>query len=95
MAKKPIQPKRSNGASKRGKPKVELFDWRKFDPSMIKVDSGARLTDELTTYRDRLDELLQNKGKYVVIKGCSVVGIYEARCAGYECQGRDRRHPFP
>jgi hypothetical protein len=79
VAKKPVQPRRYNGASKPAKPKVKLFDWHKFDPSMIKADSGAPLTDELLTYRDRLDELLKDKGKYVLIKGCSVVGIYNAR----------------
>ena len=33
---------------------------------------------ELTTYRDHLDLLLQDAGKYVVIKGRAVIGIYEA-----------------
>lgn len=52
------------------KPTVPLFDWRKFDPSMVKVDEGQpSLVEELTTYRDRLPELLEHEGSYVVIKG--------------------------
>lgn len=31
----------------------------------------------LVTYRDHLKELLRDKGKYVLIKGHDVIGIYE------------------
>jgi hypothetical protein len=36
------------------------------------------LEREIETYRRRLPELLPNKGKYVVIQGEEVVGIFEA-----------------
>ena len=51
------------------KPAVDLFDWRKFEPSMVKGDGGPSLVEELTTYRDHLEELLEHEGSYVVIKG--------------------------
>lgn len=51
------------------KPAVPLFDWRKFDPSMFRGDGQPSLVEELTTYRDRLAELLEHEGEYVVIKG--------------------------
>ncbi len=51
------------------KPAARLFDWRKFEPSMVKGDDGPSLVEELTTYRDRLAELLEHEGCYVVIKG--------------------------
>jgi hypothetical protein len=52
------------------KPKVEYFHWSKFDPSMVTERKGQpSLIEELTTYRDRLPELLQHEGAYVVIKG--------------------------
>jgi hypothetical protein len=34
------------------------------------------MIDEMVTYRDHLDELLRDKGKYVVIKGREIIGIY-------------------
>ena len=46
-----------------------IFDWSKFDPSMVAAGSRPSLVEELTTYRDRLPELLQREGAYVVIKG--------------------------
>ena len=60
-------------------PKPELFDWSKFDPSIHIRDGSSRLVEELVTYRDRLPELLKNKGKYVLIKGSEVIGIYDSR----------------
>jgi hypothetical protein len=51
------------------KPAVRLFDWRKFEPSMVQGDDGPSLVEELTTYRDHLAELLEHEGSYVVIKG--------------------------
>jgi hypothetical protein len=51
------------------KPAVGLFDWRKFEPSMVKSDGRPSLVEEFTTYRDRLPELLEHEGAYVVIKG--------------------------
>lgn len=58
-------------------PGVPVFDWSTFDPSMI--PPGGRFADELTTYRDRLPELLAREGEYVVIKGRDVVGIFPTR----------------
>ena len=51
------------------RPRTRLFDWSKFDPAMVESDGGPSLVEELTTYRDRLPELLQHEGAYVVIKG--------------------------
>jgi hypothetical protein len=52
------------------KPKVRYFDWRRFKPSMVlKREGQPYLVEELTTYHDRLAELLQHEGSYVVIKG--------------------------
>jgi hypothetical protein len=51
------------------KPAADLFDWRKFEPSMFKGDGQPSLVEELTTYRDHLAELLEHEGSYVVIKG--------------------------
>jgi hypothetical protein len=62
--------RRNPGAGKRPrKPVPRLFDWRKFDPSMVASDGRPSLVEELTTYRDRLSELLAREGAYVVIKG--------------------------
>ena len=51
------------------KPAARTFDWRKFEPSMFRGDGQPSLVEELTTYRDRLSELLEHEGSYVVIKG--------------------------
>jgi hypothetical protein len=59
-------------------PKAEYIDWRTFDPSMF-ADNDDAMIDEMVTYRDHLDELLRHKGKYVVIKGREIVGIYADR----------------
>jgi len=57
------------GRRKIRKPQVFLFDWKMFDPSMVEGGDMSSLVEELTTYRDRLPELLQHEGAYVVIKG--------------------------
>jgi hypothetical protein len=56
-------------------PKPEYFDWRTFDPSMFANKDDAMI-EEMVTCRDNLKELLRHKGKYVVIKGREVIGIY-------------------
>ncbi len=48
-----------------------------FDPT--KVVGDQTLLEELTTYRDNLDELLQRKGDYVLIKGRKVIGTFADR----------------
>jgi hypothetical protein len=50
------------------------FDWRDFQPEMLQGNTTLSL--ELTTYRDHLDALLEDAGKYVVIKGREIIGIY-------------------
>lgn len=57
-------------------PKQEYLDWRSFDPATFAKNDRFKLMDELLTYRDNLKELLRDKGKYVLIKGRAVVGIY-------------------
>ena len=58
-------------------PKPRMFDWSKFDPSMARGSGAAELAVHLVTYRDHLKELLHDKGKYVLIKGHAVIGIYD------------------
>lgn len=57
------------------------IDWRDFDPSSLPGGAENPLAAELVTYRDRLDELLQHKGRFVVIKGNSIQGFYRDRRA--------------
>ena len=52
----------------------QSFDWRDFQPEMLQGQSTFAV--ELTTYRDHLDSLLANSGKYVVIKGREIIGIH-------------------
>jgi hypothetical protein len=51
------------------KPVARLFDRSRFDPAMVKSDGRPSLVEELTTYRDRLPELLRHERAYVIIKG--------------------------
>ena len=53
----------------------QSFDWRDFRPEMLQGQSTFAV--ELTTYRDHLDSLLADAGKYVVIKGQEIIGIYD------------------
>jgi hypothetical protein len=54
----------------------EFFDWRTFEPSMLEGGAKAPLATELVTYRERLDEILQHEGEYVVIKGREIAGFF-------------------
>jgi hypothetical protein len=65
-------------------PSGDFFDWRTFEPSMLEGGTKAPLATELTTYRDRLDELLQHKGEYVVIKGREIAGFFRNRRSAVE-----------
>jgi hypothetical protein len=56
-------------------PKPEHLDWRTFDPSMFANKDDAMI-EEMVAYRDHLKERLRDKGKYVVIKGREIIGIY-------------------
>jgi hypothetical protein len=62
----------------------DFFDWRTFEPSMLEGGAKASLATELTTYRDRLDELLQHEGDYVVIKGREIAGFFCNRRSAVE-----------
>jgi hypothetical protein len=62
----------------------DTFDWRTFEPSMLPGGAEAPLAAELTTYRDRLDELLRHKGQYVVIKGQEIAGFFRNRRSAVE-----------
>lgn len=79
MGKKTTERAPGTRPPRRRTPKVPVFRWRDFDPSMIEDDGLPSLADELTTYRDRLPELMRDAGKYVLIKGRDVVGIYPDR----------------
>jgi hypothetical protein len=63
---------------------ADEFDWRAFDPLMLKGGLNAPLATELVTYRDRLDELLLHEGRYVVIKGRVIAGFFDDRESAVE-----------
>jgi hypothetical protein len=81
MAKKKKPDDRVGVRGANGKVGVEplLFDWSTFDPAAIDGHDAAPLADELVTFRDHLQELLRDEGKYVLIKGREVIGIYGRR----------------
>ena len=62
-------------------PSPGIINWRTFDPSCLPDGDQSTLAVELVTYRDRLDELLEHEGQYVVIKGQLVLGYYRDRRA--------------
>jgi hypothetical protein len=78
-AKKPVAPSRISGKKMPRRLKPRLFDWRTYDPSMAPHQADDLLADELMTYRNRLQELLKDPGRFVLIKGHEVIGIYESR----------------
>jgi hypothetical protein len=80
MPKIPDERRTTDGGKQQRKPVARLFDWSKFDPSMMASDGRPSLVEELTTYRDRLPELLQREGAYVVIKGrdCEILADRDA-----------------
>ena len=74
--------KRSTGKPTPAAPASPGFiDWRDFDPSWLPGGEQAPLATELVTYRDHLDELLKHKGRFVVIRGQSILGYYRDRRA--------------
>jgi hypothetical protein len=75
MTRKPTERVGSNKAGHAAG--VRIFDWREFDPAMLNGEND--LVVELTAYRDNLDTLLKDRGKYVVIKGSEIIGVYRAR----------------
>jgi hypothetical protein len=76
QAKKSAQRADSHQAKKPRLPKQQYLDWRTFDLSTFAHNDRFKLMEELLTYRDHLKELLHHKGKYVLIKGREVIGIY-------------------
>ena len=54
-----------------------VFNWRDFDPATLNEKND--FVAELTSYRDNLDTLLKNRGKFVVIKGLEIVGVYRTQ----------------
>jgi hypothetical protein len=54
-----------------------VFNWRDFDPATM--NGKSELIIELTSYRDNLNTLLRDRGKYVVIKGPEIVGVYRTQ----------------
>ncbi len=59
-----------------------VVNWREFDPSQLPDGRQSALATELETYRDHLDEILQNEksgGPFVVIKGTEILGYYRNR----------------
>ena len=73
---KPARRADHHRAKKPRLPKPEYLDWHTFDPSMYAHNENFKLMEELFTYKAHLKELLRDKGKYVLIKGREVVGIY-------------------
>ena len=75
-AKKPTRARGNHRLKKWRPPKLELFDWSTFDPSMARGTDADSLARDLVTYRDHLKELLRDKGKYVLIVEGEIIGIY-------------------
>ena len=78
-AKKPTQRSGNHRPNKWRRPKPQYLDWGTFDPSLFENKGGNTLMEELVTYRDHLKDLLRDEGKYVVIKGREVIGIFAER----------------
>lgn len=75
-AKKSAQRADNDRVKKPRLPKQEYLDWRTFDPSMFAQNENFKLMEELFTYKAHLKELLRDEGRYVLIKGREVIGIY-------------------
>lgn len=76
---KPVKRTRISGEKRPRRPKPRLFVWSKYDPAMALNYQADSLADELVTYRDRLGQLLKDEGRFVLIKGHEVIGIYGSR----------------
>ena len=73
MSRNPIEP--LNADEVEHSLSEQSFDWRDFRPEMLQGKSTFAV--ELNTYRDHLDSLLADSGKYVVIKGREVIGNFD------------------
>jgi hypothetical protein len=67
---------------KQARPRPQFLNWRTFDPSSI--DGDDPLIEELLTYKKHLDELIEHKGEYVLIKGAEVVEFFATLDAALE-----------
>jgi hypothetical protein len=54
-----------------------VFNWRDFDPATLNGKND--FVEELTSYRDNLETLLRDRGKFVVIKGNETIGVYRTQ----------------
>src|ERR1700734_2670890 len=77
MPRKPIERVNGQSGTSNRQPQAWSRHWRTFDPS--KAEGDRSLIEELTTYRDHLDELLKRKGDYVLTKGREVMGVFADR----------------
>lgn len=72
---------RRNGAVRPRKPRLpepRYFEGCTFDPSKF-VNRDDAMIDEMVTYLDHLDELLRDEGRWVLIKGHEIIGVYAER----------------
>jgi hypothetical protein len=93
MSRKPIEHVGANGGKRKRRPSARFFDWRTSDPANFAGAEG--LADELTTYKEHLDELLRREGDFVLIKGRQVIGIYSDREQALQAAlDRSQDHPF-
>jgi hypothetical protein len=72
MPKKPIERVNGKRETTKRRPQPPSRDWHTHDPT--KVEGDQTLLD-----KDHLDELLQRKGDYVLIKGRRIIGIFADR----------------
>jgi len=79
MSSKPSEPVDVNGVKPKPKrlPRLRYLNWRTLDPAKLKA--AGNMVDELTTYKEHLEELLKREGDYVVIKGRQVIGVFVDR----------------
>lgn len=60
-------------------PEPEYLDWRTVDLSQLAYPEDFPIKQELATFQEHLEELLRDEGKYVLIKGREIVGIFDRR----------------
>lgn len=58
-------------------PEPEYLDWRTVDLSKLAYAENFTLKEEMATFKEHLEELLRDEGKYVLIKGREIIGIYD------------------
>ena len=72
---------------------MQAFDNERMDPATVLGASSMALEMELATYRSKLSELQAQSGKFVLVHGQDIVGVYgtyeDALNAGYQKFGLD------